>query len=345
MKRLANLIATGLLSSSLLMGCAAGADDIGPAEDSSDVLAEDAPRSAIVQLFNWPFTAIRDEVCNLRDMGFSHVHVSPPQLSNSATAWWGRYQPLDYRQVDGPLGSEGDFQEMTAAAEACGITIIADVVLNHMANLGLNGNDLYYPPNCDRGAPLNSGGNSCLFAPQNFHNEECIFNYDNHCTVMYGRICGGPGDRGLPDLATGFCEPGGFLDIHSRNYDPHVLQMAKNYLIYLQDLGVRAFRFDAAKHMHPAFMYDLLTDPAVTARIDYMYGEIITGRVSSPDLATYRHIPGLDFMDFPLTRALGNMVWSSSSSSTLIAIPFFVLLGEILVRSGVASRTYAALDR
>ena len=39
------------------------------------------------------------------------------------------------------------------------------------------------------------------------------------------------------------------------------------------------------------------------------------------------------------------MVWSSSNSATLIAIPFFVLLGEILVRSGVAARTYAALDR
>ncbi|MFK7835517.1 MAG: TRAP transporter large permease [Sulfitobacter sp.] len=56
---------------------------------------------------------------------------------------------------------------------------------------------------------------------------------------------------------------------------------------------------------------------------------------------------GIDtfFSSFPLTRGLGNMVWSSSNSATLIAIPFFVLLGEILVRSGVATRTYAALDR
>ncbi|MBL4627724.1 MAG: TRAP transporter large permease [Roseicyclus sp.] len=51
------------------------------------------------------------------------------------------------------------------------------------------------------------------------------------------------------------------------------------------------------------------------------------------------------FSNFPLSRALGNMVWTSSNSATLIAIPFFVLLGEILVRSGVATRTYAALDR
>ena len=51
------------------------------------------------------------------------------------------------------------------------------------------------------------------------------------------------------------------------------------------------------------------------------------------------------FSPFPLIKGLGNMVWSSSNSATLIAIPFFVLLGEILVRSGVATRTYAALDR
>ncbi|MGB0901520.1 TRAP transporter large permease [Halocynthiibacter sp.] len=51
------------------------------------------------------------------------------------------------------------------------------------------------------------------------------------------------------------------------------------------------------------------------------------------------------FSPFPLVKGLGNLVWSTSNNATLIAIPFFVLLGEILVRSGVATRTYAALDR
>ncbi|QFT47082.1 Sialic acid TRAP transporter permease protein SiaT [Roseivivax sp. THAF40] len=56
---------------------------------------------------------------------------------------------------------------------------------------------------------------------------------------------------------------------------------------------------------------------------------------------------GIDqfFSPFPLIRGLGNLVWSTSNNATLIAIPFFVLLGEILVRSGLATRTYAALDR
>ncbi|MBS0126714.1 TRAP transporter large permease [Thetidibacter halocola] len=56
---------------------------------------------------------------------------------------------------------------------------------------------------------------------------------------------------------------------------------------------------------------------------------------------------GIDafFSPFPLTKGLGNLVWSTSDNATLIAIPFFVLLGEVLVRSGLATRTYAALDR
>lgn len=56
---------------------------------------------------------------------------------------------------------------------------------------------------------------------------------------------------------------------------------------------------------------------------------------------------GIDafFSPFPLTKGLGNLVWSTSNNATLIAIPFFVLLGEILVRSGIATRTYEALDR
>jgi len=51
------------------------------------------------------------------------------------------------------------------------------------------------------------------------------------------------------------------------------------------------------------------------------------------------------FTPFPLLRGLGQVVWSSSNSSTLIAIPFFVLLGEVLVRGGIAAKTYEALDK
>ncbi|MEN2986891.1 TRAP transporter large permease [Tistrella sp. BH-R2-4] len=51
------------------------------------------------------------------------------------------------------------------------------------------------------------------------------------------------------------------------------------------------------------------------------------------------------FSFFPLYKAMGEVFWSTSNSFLLIAVPLFVLLGEILVRAGIAGRTYAALDK
>src|SRR5918999_1778335 len=45
----------------------------------------------------------------------------------------------------------------------------------------------------------------------------------------------------------------------------------------------------------------------------------------------------------PLTLALGEVAWATSNNFLLVAIPFFVLLGEILLRSGAAERMYTAL--
>lgn len=49
------------------------------------------------------------------------------------------------------------------------------------------------------------------------------------------------------------------------------------------------------------------------------------------------------FAPLPLTLAIGELSWSTSNGFLLVAIPFFVLLGEILLRSGTAERMYAAL--
>jgi C4-dicarboxylate transporter, DctM subunit len=46
------------------------------------------------------------------------------------------------------------------------------------------------------------------------------------------------------------------------------------------------------------------------------------------------------FAAMPLQRAMGEIVWNSSSEYILIAIPLFVMLGEILLRSGIAERVY-----
>lgn len=49
------------------------------------------------------------------------------------------------------------------------------------------------------------------------------------------------------------------------------------------------------------------------------------------------------FSNMPLSRAMGEVAWSTSKDFLLVAIPMFILLGEILLRAGIAERMYAAM--
>ncbi|MDX6750414.1 TRAP transporter large permease [Geminicoccaceae bacterium 1502E] len=55
---------------------------------------------------------------------------------------------------------------------------------------------------------------------------------------------------------------------------------------------------------------------------------------------------GLDqiFTPIPLYLAIGEIVWSASSNFLLVSVPLFVLLGEILLRSGIADRLYGSMS-
>jgi tripartite ATP-independent transporter DctM subunit len=54
---------------------------------------------------------------------------------------------------------------------------------------------------------------------------------------------------------------------------------------------------------------------------------------------------GTFFSPFPLVRGLGEVAWSSSADFILVAVPMFILMGELLLRSGVTDAMYEALDR
>src|SRR5215510_11877164 len=49
------------------------------------------------------------------------------------------------------------------------------------------------------------------------------------------------------------------------------------------------------------------------------------------------------YSKLPLSLAVGAMAWATSNNFLLVAIPLFVLLGEVLLRSGMAERMYNAL--
>jgi tripartite ATP-independent transporter DctM subunit len=49
------------------------------------------------------------------------------------------------------------------------------------------------------------------------------------------------------------------------------------------------------------------------------------------------------YSKLPLSLAAGEMAWATSTSFILVSIPLFILLGEILLRSGMAERMYGAM--
>jgi tripartite ATP-independent transporter DctM subunit len=56
-------------------------------------------------------------------------------------------------------------------------------------------------------------------------------------------------------------------------------------------------------------------------------------------------IVGYFFSDYPIFSSIGEITWSVSTDFLLLSIPFFVLLGEILLHSGIAKNIYFALHK
>jgi tripartite ATP-independent transporter DctM subunit len=55
-------------------------------------------------------------------------------------------------------------------------------------------------------------------------------------------------------------------------------------------------------------------------------------------------VGGLATAGAPMIESLGSVIWSVQNENLLTAIPLFILLGEILLRSGLADRMYIALS-
>jgi len=199
----------------------------------------------IVQLFNWKFQQITAIIPEMATNGVRYIHVSPPTLSiDRGGEWWAAYQPLHYFIIEGPLGSKQRFREMCGVANGYGVGIIADCVINHMAD--------------PRKAPLRYGDETILrqhplwptFAGQYFalpesrkmlftkehfftHQKHKITDYDDRKEVVYGNL------GTLPDL-----------DIHHT----YVRRIHAEYLKFLIELGVAGIRIDAAKHLPETYV-------------------------------------------------------------------------------------------
>ena len=51
------------------------------------------------------------------------------------------------------------------------------------------------------------------------------------------------------------------------------------------------------------------------------------------------------YSPFPLVKAIGETSWGASSDVIVVAVPMFILMGELMLRSGVAERMYDAMAK
>ena len=231
-------------------------------------------QSVGVQMFEWTWNALAKEcTSNLGPAGYDWVEVSPPQEHIIDSQWWVHYQPVSY-QIESKLGTRAEFASMVETCGRAGVSIIADAVVNHMAAsdtvgwAGTKHGKYDYPG---------------LYALEDFHQcditfDDSIQNYADRTEVQTCELLG------LPDLD------------QSR---PNVREKILGYLNDLLSLGVKGFRFDAAKHMAAADLEAIVAELPEGTRILH---EVIRG--SGEDVQPEEYVASGDLWEFTYAYAL-----------------------------------------
>jgi len=219
-----------------------------------------ATGATFVHLFEWRWSDIARE-CEvwLGPKGFAAVQISPPSEHAVLTGvssgvnypWWQRYQTVSYKLDRSRSGTLAEFTDMLNRCQAAGVDIYADAVINHMtAGSGTGSAGSLYAKYSYPTVP---------YASSDFHPACSVSNYQDAGNVQNCEL------SGLADLKT---EADG------------VRGKIANYLIALNQLGVRGFRIDAAKHIAPADLDAILArvNAAATAAgraVPYVFLEVI----------------------------------------------------------------------
>ena len=75
-----------------------------------------------------------------------------------------------------------------------------------------------------------------------------------------------------------------------------------------------------------------------------MLGLLLIGLPIAVIMVVLGVIGGVMLYGWPLLKSMGPVLWGVQNENILTAIPLFVLLGELLLRSGIADRMYGALS-
>ena len=203
-------------------------------------------RHVMTHLFEWKWNDIADE-CErwLGPKGYGGVQVSPPQecvlvnTENFQRPWWERYQPVSY-SLESRSGDENAFKDMVNRCNNAGVRIYADIVVNHMTGDWPEGT-------------LSTGSSKFIYSEESYSGVPYTKDHFNDlkCNTHSGNI-----ENYFDANQVRYCKLAGLNDLNqTSNY---VRQKIGDYLNKLTSYGVAGFRFDAAKHMAPEDMWEII---------------------------------------------------------------------------------------
>jgi len=214
-----------------------------------------AAGDVFVHLFDWRWADVASE-CEtvLGPAGYHAVQVSPPQEHSITPGhdWSERYQPVSYSLARSRSGTQAEFVDMVNRCRAVGVGIYVDAVINHMTNFPSPGSG-------SAGTAYSKYSYPGLYNEADFHTPCALNDYQSAANVQDCELFG------LPDLKT---------------ESASVRQKIAGYLIMLARLGVAGYRIDAAKHIQPVDLDEILrivnTTLAAEGRpIPYVFLEVI----------------------------------------------------------------------
>ncbi|MBY8866989.1 MULTISPECIES: carbohydrate-binding module family 20 domain-containing protein [Streptomyces] len=216
----------------VLAGAAAAVTAPTPAQASAP-----GGKDVTAVMFEWNFASVAKACTDeLGPDGYGYVQVSPPNEHIQGSTWWTAYQPVSYK-IGTKLGDRAAFKNMVDTCHAAGVKVVADAVINHMANASGTGT---------AGSSFSKYDYPGLYSAADM--DDCtsvISNYADRWNVQHCELVG------LPDLDTN---------------EEYVRRTIAGYLNDLLSLGVDGFRIDAAKHIAEDDLANIksrLTDPGV----------------------------------------------------------------------------------
>jgi C4-dicarboxylate transporter DctM subunit len=75
-----------------------------------------------------------------------------------------------------------------------------------------------------------------------------------------------------------------------------------------------------------------------------MLGLLLIGMPIAVIMVLMGAVGGIMAFGWPLIESIGSVAWGVANENILTAIPLFILLGELLLRSGIADRMYSSLS-